>query len=250
MVYLHSVLLAYALELICPSNDTYTKRFMCRYETKLSVNMLHMKSLQSALSQQALVYMHFTLLVYAPEYIYLPHQTCMPHYTSNIVYMYIPHYWTYKSNKTKNFSFIYHAVSIYILLTNISLKCHIYAKLNAMKNVTLTTGMHTFHITGICPWINMPFTLNMCVLLHFSCSLHIDSVFLHKSIKINKLQNILTKLLQNVCQESICPSNATCMPHAKITWHIYGGSMPTGTHCKKPLWSKLWSVGRAYYLLK
>ena len=34
-------------------------------------------------------------------------------------------------------------------------------KLNAMENVTSTTGVHTFHIIGICLSANMPATLHI-----------------------------------------------------------------------------------------
>ena len=91
-----------------------------------------------------------------------------------------------------NCNFIYHSISNFVPTTNKALKCHICQslhaqildnyvsistsyELNAMNIVTMTTGMHIFHITGICPSANMP--------LHFDYSLHIDPTFLHLSIK-------------------------------------------------------------------
>ena len=61
-------------------------------------------------------------------------------------------------------------------------------------------------------------------------------------LKINKLEHILTKLLLNMCQEPICPSNVTCQNNLIC---FYWGSMSTCIPCEKSLWWKLWSVGRA-----
>ena len=47
--------------------------------------------------------------------------------------------------------------------------------------IKFVTGIHIFHITGICPWINMPTTLYIYVTPHF---LYIDSMLLlHTSKK-------------------------------------------------------------------
>ena len=45
----------------------------CAHETTMSVYMTHMNSLQSTVLPQALVYLHFTVLIYAPEQIYAYH---------------------------------------------------------------------------------------------------------------------------------------------------------------------------------
>ena len=73
-----------------------------------------MNSSQSILLPQALVYVPFKLLAYVPEHICLPHQICMSHCTSNKVYMKSLHDCTYKSNKTMNCNFIYHAINMYV----------------------------------------------------------------------------------------------------------------------------------------
>ena len=114
--------------------------------------------------------------------------------------------------------YICHLLHVYIWNNYISI--YNSYELNAMNYVTMTTGMHIFHITGICPWKNMPATLHTCVPLHFCCSLHIDPTFLYTSIKINTLQHILTKLLQNISQQQICLSNATC---PNYLMYLYGG---------------------------
>ena len=70
--------------------DIYASFFMWRYQKTMAVYIPHMNSLQSTLSPQALVYIQFKLLAYAPNHICLLHQTCMSHCSSNIVYMKIP----------------------------------------------------------------------------------------------------------------------------------------------------------------
>ena len=90
---------------------------MCKYQTTMSIYIPLMNSLQSTMSPQVLVYIHFTLLAYASEHIYLSHQKFMSHCTGNIVYMKTPQYCA-----TMNWNFMYHALSIYM-----PLKCHIYA---------------------------------------------------------------------------------------------------------------------------
>ena len=145
---------------------------MCRYQTTVSVYIPHMNSLQSTFSPQALVNLHFTLFTYVPEYICLPHQTCMSHCTSNIVYMKTPHDCTCKSNKAMQCKFIYPAMSIYMPAMNMPLKCHIYSTYANYFMCTYQTTMsvhiphisslqstlspqepvkHTFQIIGICP---------------------------------------------------------------------------------------------------
>ena len=70
-----------------PSNAKYANYFMCRYHTTVSVCIPSINSMQSTLSPQALVYLHFILLAYAPEQICLSHCACTSHCTHNVVYM-------------------------------------------------------------------------------------------------------------------------------------------------------------------
>ena len=65
----------------------YANLFMCRYRTTISVYIPHMNPLQPTISLEALVYLHFTLLAYAPEQKCISHLTCMSHCTNNVVYM-------------------------------------------------------------------------------------------------------------------------------------------------------------------
>ena len=60
---------------------------------------------------------------------------------------------------------------------------HTSYELNAINNVTRSSGIHTFHITGLCPWTNMPATLHNYVPLHYYCILNIYATLLHTSIK-------------------------------------------------------------------
>ena len=45
----------------------------CAHETTISVDIPHMSTMQSTMSQQVLVYIQFTLLTYVPQQICLPH---------------------------------------------------------------------------------------------------------------------------------------------------------------------------------
>ena len=84
--------------------------------------------------------------------------------------------------------FIYHAIAISVLATNMALKCHIYATYanyfictcettmsayNAINNVTSSTGIHIFHITNKYAWTNILATLHLYVPLYFYYCLHI-----------------------------------------------------------------------------
>ena len=88
---------------ICPSNATYSKYFMYRYETN-----------------GTLVSTPFTLLTYAPR------QICQPYYMSYCtvtgVYKQTPHYCTYPLKITA--TFINHGTVIHVLAINMPIKCH------------------------------------------------------------------------------------------------------------------------------
>ena len=110
-------------EQICPSNDTGANYFMCRNQTTMSVYVHHRNSMQSTVSPESFIYLHFTLLVYASEQIYLSNYTCRFYSTNNdlhvdsiLLFIYV-----------KACNFIYHAIAIHVQTTHILLKCHIYA---------------------------------------------------------------------------------------------------------------------------
>ena len=56
-------------------------------------------------------------------------------------------------------------------------------KPNAMYSVTRNTDIHTFQITGIWPWTNMPVALQIYVPLHNYCGLHIDPTLLYIQVQ-------------------------------------------------------------------
>ena len=66
----------------------------------------------------------------------VPHCTCMVHCTSITVYIQTPHYCTSKSKQQQTTN--YHAIAIYVQITNMSLICHI----------TQTQGQNCFIQTG------------------------------------------------------------------------------------------------------
>ena len=72
-------------------------------------------------------------------------------------------------------------------------------ELNAINIVTRSTGIHTFHITDICPWTNMGTTLYIYVSLHFYWSLHIGPTILHISMKNSINCNIYFPYYHKLC---------------------------------------------------
>ena len=62
-------------------------------------------------------------------------------------------------------------------------------QLTKINNATRNAAEHTFHITSICPYTNMPARSHMYAPLHYSCSLYIDPKVLHTSVK-NQCGNI------------------------------------------------------------
>ena len=113
------------------------------------------------------------------------YSTCRPHITAHT------------SKKTAIFNYC-----VYIMCANkkMPLKCHIFQlppvhiwdnqvsiytsyELTAINNLTRSTGIHTFHITGICFWTYKCATLYIYISLHFSCSLPVNPTLMHISIK-------------------------------------------------------------------
>ena len=66
---------------------TCTNHLMPWYETTITMLVYLTSTLQSTVWSGAQVYLHFTLLAYAPEQICLLHQTCMSHCTNTVLYM-------------------------------------------------------------------------------------------------------------------------------------------------------------------
>ena len=112
------------MPLKCYIYATYANYFVCIYETTMSLFIPHMISVQSIMWPGAMVYIHFTLLTYAPEQICQPHHTYMSHSTSTIVYIYTSHYCTHplKINKLQHLCTV--LLQKYVPRTNIPLKSH------------------------------------------------------------------------------------------------------------------------------
>ena len=62
---------------------------------------------------------------------------------------------------------------------------HIYASYEPISNnnETKNSDIHTFHITDICPWRNIPKTLHIHILLPFSCILYRTHITAHNHQK-------------------------------------------------------------------
>ena len=115
----------------------------------------------------------------------------------------------YPSNATYAHSFINtrdHCVSIWM-------PC----ELTAVNNVTRSSGIHTFHITGIRTQTNMPTTFHTYVPFTSTVVYIYTPHYCKHPSKINKLQHIFTALEQsNMCQQQICMSNAINIPYAQM----------------------------------
>ena len=81
----------------------------------------------------------------------------------------------------------------------------------AINNVASNTGMHTFHIIGICLWTNMPPTSHTYVPLHCYSILHIDPTLLDTEVQKKWLQLFITMLLPYMCHQ-VCP-------YICLIWH-------------------------------
>ena len=150
---------------------------------QLSVYVHHMNPLQSAVQPEALLYIHLTLLVYCPEQICLSHQICM--YNCTIRHQYI-------------------------------------CMSTAINNVIRSTGIATFHITGIC-LSNYACLIAHIFPLHFYCSLHKDLTLLHISIKINNLQHLLSYYCKMCISNRYVPQMPLISPIPKLlNMHLWG----------------------------
>ena len=148
----------------------------------MSIYMPHINSLQSTMWSGTLVYIHLTLLAYASEQIFLQHCTYVP-IALVLLPTYRPHISTHKTKKNKKMLLLFTILQQQVLATYMPLKWHIYRlvhveiwgkyinicasyDLTITNSVTGSTGIHTFHIIGICLWRNMPATLCINVSLH------------------------------------------------------------------------------------
>ena len=85
---------------------------MYTYGTSISVHTPHMNSLHSIISPGTLIYIHMTLLAYAPEQTCLPHCIYMTHCTVvNVQTHIIAHI----SQKQPTATIVSQAIAIYVL---------------------------------------------------------------------------------------------------------------------------------------
>ena len=91
LVYIHFMLLAHGTEQICPSNDTYARYFICRYDTTMSVYLPHKNSMQWTMWPWPLACIHSTWVIYAPEQVSWPHCTFVSHCSITVVYIETPY---------------------------------------------------------------------------------------------------------------------------------------------------------------
>ena len=84
---------------------------MWRYDATMSVYVPHMHSLQSTMWPETLVYIHFTLLAYAPQQMCLPlHVYCTLHIDPILLHISV--------TKPTKCTLIYHAIAIYVPVKN------------------------------------------------------------------------------------------------------------------------------------
>ena len=102
---------------VCPHADM---RQLCQY-------MFHVNSLQWTVWLGTLVYIHFTLLPYAPEQICQPYCTYMSYCMSTIVNIHINQTSLHILVKEQlSAALIYHTIAISVSEMNVPLKYHIY----------------------------------------------------------------------------------------------------------------------------
>ena len=154
----------------------------------MSVSLLHVNWLQSTRWQEVLVYIHFTLLKYAPK------QMCQP---------YCIYKWKQQSAKI-----IYHATYMphikIRLYTDIQQWCQYICLIWTQCNQHCDQIHWYIPISRICHWANMSTTLYIHVPLHCCCRLHIEPTLLHTLVKNKKLYYFFTMLLPYMCQQQVC----------------------------------------------
>ena len=126
-------------------------------------------------------------------------------------------------------TFIYHATAICMPTTSINLKWYICQNMkissctdmrqcvsvntsyefDAINIVTRYTSIDTFHILGICPRTNTPANAHFCPTACLLNATYRPKITAHISKINNKKQIYSTMLLPYMCQQWICPWNAT-----------------------------------------
>ena len=122
-------------------------------------------------------------------------------------------------------------MSVYITLWTTAIK----------KNVTGSTGMNTFHIIGICLWMNMPVTLYMYIPLHCYCNLYTESIYrLHiNQMSVKKQQAAIFIYYISAIYVSTSSMFLKCHIHKLLHIHQWE-SMPICMPHMKSLASPIW----------
>ena len=86
-------------------------------------------------------------------------------------------------------------------------------ELNAINNVTRCTGIHRFHIIGICLWTNVFATLHIYVLLHGYCSLLMDPALLTYHYQTQQKVNFNLPCYCHICANNKYASQLSYINH-------------------------------------
>ena len=134
----------------------------------MSEYMPHKNSPQSTMQPETLVYIFFTLLAYTPKYAAIWHMNvplycyCSPHIDPTLHHMqvktnynsYLPYYCHICASnkyapKMLHISHIWKLVHMHIGINYVSI--YVSYELTAINSMTTCTGIHSLHITMICP---------------------------------------------------------------------------------------------------
>ena len=165
------------MPLKCHIYATYANYVIFRYETSTSVQQCDQKNWYTSIS-------HYW---YMPLNKYAFHIPNVSHYTVTVVYTHTPLLLQISKKYNQPQQLLHTLLSnmfekqigisnaTYIWYMKISSCAHMrnyvstYTsyEFTAIKNVTRSTSIYTYHITGICPWKNMPAISQLYVPLHW-----------------------------------------------------------------------------------
>ena len=103
-------------------------------------------------------------------------------------------------------------------------------ELIAINNFTISTGLHTFHTSGLCPWTNMSTTLHIIVLLHYHCSIHIEYTLKSKKTTATSLHNAIAIYMPTTSMPLKCH---ICKKAHKQIRHNYVYTCASYIHCNQ-----------------
>ena len=142
----------------------------------------------------------------------------MKHYT--LVYLYtilMPKKWSVTVS-TVNSHNICCTIHSFLMLYRGTMSIYV----THMKSPFTSSSLIYYHMT----WTNMADTLHIYVPLHFSCSLQINPILLHISIKKQQNLNIYSTSYAVYVPDTNMPCNATHISHMQTIWHPHTGNIP------------------------